>query len=128
MIPEKASEAMPYTVGAEWSVRYRSSRLLKWNLDAGQVEMLTMKALEKEMATHSSIPAWRISWTEEPGGLQSMGSQESDTTWRLNHRQPPLWLKNANTQGQFLHRLSLNSTCVSTEGGPVGVLMSSHWN
>ena len=31
--------------------------------------------LEKEMATHSSIPAWRIPWTEEPGGLQSMGLQ-----------------------------------------------------
>ena len=36
--------------------------------------------LEKEMATHSSILAWKIPWTEEPGGLQSMGSQESDTT------------------------------------------------
>ena len=32
-------------------------------------------ALEKEMVTHSSILAWRIPWTEEPGGLQSMGSQ-----------------------------------------------------
>ena len=31
--------------------------------------------LEKGMATHSSIPAWKISWTEEPGGLQSMGPQ-----------------------------------------------------
>ena len=31
--------------------------------------------LEKEMATHSSIFAWEIPWTEEPGGLQSMGSQ-----------------------------------------------------
>ena len=31
--------------------------------------------LEKSMATHSSILAWRIPWTEEPGGLQSMGSQ-----------------------------------------------------
>ena len=31
--------------------------------------------LEKEMATHSSILAWRIPWIEEPGGLQSMGSQ-----------------------------------------------------
>ena len=31
--------------------------------------------LEKEMAMHSSILAWEISWTEEPGGLQSMGSQ-----------------------------------------------------
>ena len=30
---------------------------------------------EKKMATHSSILAWRIPWTEEPGGLQSMGSQ-----------------------------------------------------
>ena len=32
-------------------------------------------SLEKKMATHSSIFAWRIPWTEEPGGLQSMGSQ-----------------------------------------------------
>ena len=31
--------------------------------------------MEKEMATHSSIIAWKISWTEEPGELQSMGSQ-----------------------------------------------------
>ena len=31
--------------------------------------------LEKEVATHSSILAWKIPWTEEPGGLQSMGSQ-----------------------------------------------------
>ena len=31
--------------------------------------------LEKEMATHSSILAWRIPWTEQPGGLQSSGSQ-----------------------------------------------------
>ena len=37
--------------------------------------------LEKEMATHSSIPAWKIPWTEEPGRLQSTGSQkESDMT------------------------------------------------
>ena len=36
--------------------------------------------LEKEMATHSSILAQRIPWTEEPGRLQSMGLQESDTT------------------------------------------------
>ena len=36
--------------------------------------------LEKEMATHSGILAWRITWTEEPGGLLSMVSQESDVT------------------------------------------------
>ena len=34
--------------------------------------------LEKEMATHSSILAWEIAWTEEPGRLQSMRSQELD--------------------------------------------------
>ena len=42
--------------------------------------------LEKEMATHSSILAWRIPWTEEPGRLQSMGSQELDTTEQLHHQ------------------------------------------
>ena len=36
--------------------------------------------LEKEMAIHSRILAWKIQWTEETGRLQSMGSQESDTT------------------------------------------------
>ena len=41
--------------------------------------------LEKEMATYSSIPAWEIPWTEEPGGLYSMGSQELDTIYWLNH-------------------------------------------
>ena len=38
------------------------------------------RSLEKGMATHSSVLAWEIPCTEEPGGLQSMGSQESDTT------------------------------------------------
>ena len=41
-------------------------------------------SLEKEMATHSSILPWRIPWTEELGGLQSMGRKESDTTERLH--------------------------------------------
>ena len=36
------------------------------------------------MATHSSTLAWKIPWTEEPGGLQSMGSLESDTTEKLH--------------------------------------------
>ena len=35
--------------------------------------------LEKEMATHSTILAWEIPWTEDPGGLQSMGPQKSQT-------------------------------------------------
>ena len=37
--------------------------------------------LEKEMATHSSILAWRILWTEEPGGLQFMGLQRVGDDW-----------------------------------------------
>ena len=37
--------------------------------------------LEKEMATHSSILAWRIPWTEEPGELIPWGHEESDTIW-----------------------------------------------
>ena len=45
-----------------------------------QVHFLSQEdPLEKGMATHFSILAWRIPWTEEPGGLQSMGSQ------RLGH-------------------------------------------
>ena len=40
--------------------------------------------LEKEMATHSSILAWKISWTEEPGELQSTGSQRVRHNWATN--------------------------------------------
>ena len=40
-------------------------------------------SLEKGMAAHSGILAWRIPWTEEPGGLQPRGHKESDTTERL---------------------------------------------
>ena len=47
--------------------------------DVGQ-SLYRKDPLEKEMTTHSSILAWKIPWTEEPGGLQSMGSQESDMT------------------------------------------------
>ena len=41
--------------------------------------------LEKEMATHSSILAWKISWTEEPGGLQPMESQRVGHDWTTNN-------------------------------------------
>ena len=45
-----------------------------------QVQSLDQEdPLEKGMATHSSILAWEIPWTEEPGGLQSMGSQKNRT-------------------------------------------------
>ena len=42
------------------------------------------KYMEKAMAPHSNTFAWKIAWTEEPGGLQSMGLLESDTTERLH--------------------------------------------
>ena len=38
------------------------------------------RSLEEGMATHSSIPAWRIPWAEEPGGVQSWGHKELDMT------------------------------------------------
>ena len=46
-----------------------------WVLSLGQED-----PLEEEMATHSRILAWKIPWTEEPGGLQSMGGKELDKT------------------------------------------------
>ena len=50
-----------------------------------QVQFLGRKdPLEKRMATHSSILAWRIPWTEEPDGLQFMGSQKVGQDWATN--------------------------------------------
>ena len=43
--------------------------------NAADTSSIPRDPLEKEVATHSSIPAWEIPWTEEPGGLQPMGSQ-----------------------------------------------------
>ena len=50
--------------------------------DTGDVDLIpgSGRSLEKEMVTHSSILAWEIPWTEEPGGLQSMELQELDMT------------------------------------------------
>ena len=44
--------------------------------------------LEKGMAAHSSILAWRLPWTEEPGGLWFVSSQESDMTEATEHARP----------------------------------------
>ena len=50
-------------------------------MQEAQVQSLGQEdPLEKEMATHSSILVWKIPWTKEPGGLQSMGLQEADRT------------------------------------------------
>ena len=53
-----------------------------------QVQSLVLEGpLEKEMATHSRILAWRIPWTEGPGGLQFMGSQGA-SIFKLEHLNP----------------------------------------
>ena len=67
---------------------YISWRLLKWlsgkesTCNAGDTGSILGREdlLEKEMATYCSVLAWKVPWTEEPGGLQSMRSQELDMT------------------------------------------------
>ena len=54
------------------------------HLDVGSVSG-SGSPLEEGMATHSSILAWRIPWSEEPGGLQSIGRKESDMTEATEH-------------------------------------------
>ena len=48
------------------------------------IALISHASTEKEMATHSSIPAWRIPWTKDPGGLQAMGSQRVGHDWVTN--------------------------------------------
>ena len=51
-----------------------------------QVQILGQEdPLQEEMATYSNSLAWKIPWTEEPGGLQSQGFKESDRTEELAH-------------------------------------------
>ena len=57
-------------IGLPWWLRHLPTMLETWVQSLGQEDLL-----EKEMATHSSILAWKIPWTEKPGSLQSMGSQ-----------------------------------------------------
>ena len=59
--------------------------------------------LEKEMATHSSVLAGKISRTEEPGGLKSMASQRVDHDWETNTTKVNVWWENVNHQ--LLHLL-----------------------
>ena len=74
----------------------------------GQLRRSQLHVSEKAMAPHSSTLAWKIPWTEEPGGLQSLGSGESDTTslslfifmnWRRNWLPTPVFLP-GESQGQ----------------------------
>ena len=73
--------------------------------------------LEKGMATHSSILVWRIPRAEEPGGLQCMESQESDTTERLNHQQS-FQLGQCGWRGAGIGRGNLNTSLQVVLGFP----------
>ena len=70
--------------------------------------------LGKKTAVHSSIFAWEIPWTEEPGGLQSLGSQRFGHDWATKQEQWPvgekdkkLWLSVYILQGPFATHLKL---------------------
>ena len=69
-LPEKSHGRRSLVGCSPWS---------RWGSDI--TERLHFHSLEKEMATHSSILAWRIPWTEEPGRLQSMGSLRVRHSW-----------------------------------------------
>ena len=58
--------------------------------------------LEEEMATHSSVLAWEIPWTEEPGGLESTGSQ-SDATEHARVRTLTVQVKRRNNRNVRMH-------------------------
>ena len=75
MSPDFASSLGAQTVKRLPAMRETWVRSLGWE-----------DPLEKEMAMHSSTFAWKIPWTEEPGGLQSMGLHKSEMTERLRFR------------------------------------------
>ena len=74
-----------YFLGSKITTDGDCSHEIKRPLLLGRKVMTNLDSiLEKGMAPHSSTLAWKIPWTEEPGGLQSMGRQESDTTERFH--------------------------------------------
>ena len=71
--------------------------------------------LEKEMATHSSTLAWRIPWTEETGGLQSMGPQElamTECTRAHAHTHTHTLFTNYMTLGKSLNMILSFQSCI----------------
>ena len=68
--------------------------------------------LEEEMAIHSSILAWKIPWTEEPGGLQSMRSQRVRHDWATQHILPMVGFPDGS--------VGKESSCSAGDTGDVG--------
>ena len=83
---EEASEAelrcnIPTTIGG-------ASQVAQFHLQMQEVQLQSLSRevpLQEEMAAHSSILAWKVLWTEEPGGPQSMGSQRVGYDWAYTH-------------------------------------------
>ena len=93
--------------GQSESVRFqftrtcRKQKLTSWIVSYGGSVLCSVAQpcptlWEKAMAPHSSTFAWKIPWMEEPGGLQSMGSLESDTTERLHFHFSPACIGEGN--------------------------------
>ena len=66
-------------------------------------------ALDRGMATHSSVLAWRVPWTEEPGGLQSLGSHRVRQGWATEHEHS-IYRASLNLQKQNLMILIVNES------------------
>ena len=99
IVPQRNDENFGPTGPTEWSAKqvaylfvFFLSQSSEWSIiclpmQERQIRSLSQEdPLEKGMATHSSILSWKVPWTEDPEGLQSMESQESDTTepWRTH--------------------------------------------
>ena len=69
MVGMRVVEARVVHLPRSWTTSYTHPSLASWEIQSSQDES------EKAMAPHSGILAWKIPWTEEPGGLQSMGSR-----------------------------------------------------
>ena len=110
-----------------WACASQVAQLIK-NLPAMQETQIWSLGwedpLEKDMATHSSILAWRIPWTEEPGRLQSMGLQRVGHNWACTHADTDLPLGMGWGRGmRRAHQALWNPTNLPTHAHKVESLM-----
>ena len=92
-----------------WLSHCREAQGIKYPLLMQEMQVWSLgweDLLEKKMSTHSSILAWNISWTEEPGRLQSMGSQRVLHDWETKQQQ----------QQQPYYQLHINNHIISYNG------------
>ena len=88
--------------------RWNSSKECVCNAGGAETQVWSLcqeDLLEKEMATHSTIPAWKIPRTGEPGRLQSMGSQRVRHGWAHEHKGRKKQTKKLGIQGKYISTL-----------------------